>query len=257
MTGPSGSRDPVLLLHGQPGSGRDWDRVIAALGNRGMPVAIDRPGWDGGSEANDLAGNARAAINALDSAGLARATVVGHSFGGAVAAQLAVEYPDRVAGLVLVAPAANVASLYPLDRLFAAPVFGELGSLLVVGAPALVLRARLTRRVIASRLGLADDHLAAAGRALSRPAALRAYTTEQRSLIRDLPSLEARLPSLQVPTTVMIGARDLIVPVHSARELARTIPGAELIVLPRAGHLLPLRHAGAVADAIARKVSTG
>jgi 3-oxoadipate enol-lactonase len=224
LTAPSGSADPVLLLHGQPGSGRDWAPVVAALGERAAPLAIDRPGWDGASDAMNLAGNARAAINALGAAGIAQATVVGHSFGGAVAAQLAVAYPERVGALVLIAPAANVASLYAIDRVLAAPVLGELGSLLV----------------------------AAAGRALGRPAALRAFTVEQRSLVRDLPALEARLPSIHVPTAVIIGARDLIVPLHSARELTRTIPGAELRVVPRAGHLLPLRQAGLVADTIAR-----
>ena len=205
----------------------------------------------------DLAGNARAAVDALDAAGIAGATVVGHSFGAAVAVQLAVDHPHRVSGLVLIAPSANVASLYVLDRLLAAPVVGELGSLLVVGAPALALRTRFSRRLIAQGLGLADDHLEAAGRALGRPAALRAFLVEQRSLVRDLPLLEQRQRSLEVPTAVMIGTRDVVVPVSSARELARTIPGAELIELQHAGHLLPLRHADVVASVIARKVSPG
>ena len=252
MTRPSGSPGPVLLLHGQPGAARDWDRVIAALGSRARPIAIDRPGWDGTSQARDLAGNGRAAIDALDAAAIDRATVVGHSFGGAVACRVAADHPERVAGLVLVAPAANTASLYPLDRLLALPVLGDLGSLLMVGAPALALRTRATRSLIARGLGLSDEHLAAVGHAFGLRAALRAFTIEQRSLIRDLPALEARLPSLDVPTTVMIGERDLIVPVDSARRLAATMPHAELIELPRAGHLLPLRHAGEVADEIVR-----
>ncbi len=250
MTGPSGSSDPVLLLHGQPGAARDWDRVVAALGDRVPTIAIDRPGWDGNSAARDVAGNARAAIDALDAHGVTRATVVGHSFGGAVAAWMAVEHAYRVSGLVLVAPAANVASLYALDRLLAAPVAGEFGSLLVVGAPALALRTPVTRRLIASRLGLSADHLKSVGRTFGRPAALRAFTTEQRSLVRDLPLLETQLPTIDVPTAVMVGARDLIVPLQSAEELVRTIPTAQLTVVPRAGHLLPLRHAPQVADTI-------
>jgi pimeloyl-ACP methyl ester carboxylesterase len=257
LTSGSGSPGPVLLLHGQPGAARDWDRVIAALGARAQPMAIDRPGWDGTSPARDLAGNAEAAIAALDGAGITRATIVGHSFGGAVACRLAVDHPDRVAGLVLVAPAATTASLYPLDRLLAMPVLGDLGSLVVVGAPALALRTRATRGLIARGLGLSDEHLQAVGGAFGLRTALRAFTVEQRSLVRDLPALETRLPSVEVPSTVMIGERDVIVPVASARRLADTIPDAELIEIPRAGHLLPLRHAGEVADAIARKVLSG
>ena len=258
MTRSSGSPGPVLLLHGQPGAARDWDRVTANLANvapRARPIAIDRPGWDGASPPRDLAGNAEAAIAALDAASIERAVVVGHSFGGAVACQVAVDHPDRVASLVLVAPAANTASLYPLDRLLAMPVLGDLGSLVVVGAPALALRTRPTRGLIARGLGLSDDHLRAVGYAFGRRTALRAFTVEQRSMIRDLPALEGRLGSIAAPTTVMIGTRDVVVPVDSARRLADTIPDAELIEIPQAGHLLPLRHAGEVADAIARKVS--
>ena len=54
--------DPVLLLHGQPGSASDWGGVISAIGDRAPAVALDRPGWDATSRASDLAGNAAAAI---------------------------------------------------------------------------------------------------------------------------------------------------------------------------------------------------
>src|ERR1039458_9118417 len=57
---PAG-RGPVLMLHGQPGGARDWERVIAALGPDTPAIAINRPGWDGASEPMDLPGNAAAA----------------------------------------------------------------------------------------------------------------------------------------------------------------------------------------------------
>src|SRR5436305_14815888 len=98
--------DPVLLLHGQPGSASDWDGVISAIGHRAPAVALDRPGWDATSRASDLAANAAAAVAALDARGIPRATMVGHSFGGAVATWLAVHDPQRIGALVLVAPAA-------------------------------------------------------------------------------------------------------------------------------------------------------
>jgi pimeloyl-ACP methyl ester carboxylesterase len=75
-------------------------------------IAFARPGWDARSAAGDIAGNAAAARSVLDAHGVARATVVGHSFSGAVACWLAAQFPERVHALVLAAPAANVASLY-------------------------------------------------------------------------------------------------------------------------------------------------
>src|SRR5205807_9865975 len=100
------SPDPILLLHGQPGTARDWDRVRDAIGTRAETIAIDRPGWDGDRPPADLAGNAQAALDALDAAGAERAVVVGHSFGGAVAAWVAATHRERVRALVLVAPSA-------------------------------------------------------------------------------------------------------------------------------------------------------
>jgi pimeloyl-ACP methyl ester carboxylesterase len=240
----------VLLLHGQPGGARDWQRVIAELNGRVEAIAIDRPGWDGRNPARDLAGNARAALAELDARGVHRATVAGHSFGGAIAAWLAAWHPDRVAALVLAAPAANQASLYPADRWLAAPVAGELASAATMGGLGLALSIAPVRRRIAAAAGIEPNYLSAAGRGLIRPARWRAYLTEQRWLIRDLPALEARLGAIRAPTTILVGAADRIVPPEASRMLATQIEGARLVVCDRAGHLLPQRNPGLVADAI-------
>ena len=75
-----GPRDPVLLLHGQPGGASDWDRVRDAIGDRVPTVAIDRPGWNGRAAPSDLEGNVAAALAALDAAGAERAVVVAAQF---------------------------------------------------------------------------------------------------------------------------------------------------------------------------------
>ena len=113
---PADAAPAVLLLHGQPGSAADWRAVIARLDGAVRPIAIDRPGWDRTTPPRDLAGNAQAALAALDGHGVQRALVAGHSLGAAVAAWLAARHPERVSALVLAAPAANVASLYRIDR---------------------------------------------------------------------------------------------------------------------------------------------
>jgi pimeloyl-ACP methyl ester carboxylesterase len=240
----------VLLLHGQPGSAGDWDRVLAAIGSRADAVAIDRPGWDGKSRAADLAGNCRAALGALDDRGLARAIVVGHSFGGAVGAWLAVHHPDRVQGLVLVAPAANLASLYGVDRWLAAPVVGYLASAAALSGVGAALTAAPLRRRIARGLGIDDRYLSAAGRRLLTPAAWRAFTLEQRSLIRDLPVLDERLGEITAPTTVIAGSDDHVIPPGSLGQLQRQIPGSDLHVMEHAGHLMHLQNAARLADVV-------
>jgi pimeloyl-ACP methyl ester carboxylesterase len=239
--------DPVLLLHGQPGGARDWDRVLAALDARLQAVPLDRPGWDGRSAPTDLDGNARAAVGNLDARGIARATVVGHSFGGAVAIWMAVVYPERVGALVLLAPAANVASLGRLDRWLATPVAGYGTGAAMLGGLGLALGGPHVRRRLARKLTLDDRYLCEAGRVLRAPASWRAFHVEQRALFRDLPALEARLDRISASTTIVSGSADQIVPLAAAERLAARIRGSRLIRLERAGHLLPMQHARRVA----------
>lgn len=246
------SHDPVLLLHGQPGAAADWERLCGALGDR-VPstIAIDRPGWDGASRVTDLDGNAVAARAALDGAGVTRATVVGHSLGAAVAAWLAVSAPERVSRLVLVAPAANLDSLSAVDYLLAAPLVGWLASVGAMAGGGLVLGAGPLRRWVAEATALDDRYLRAAGRMLLAPRAWRAFVREQRNLVRDLPELERRLERISVPTTIVAGAADHVVPIAAARRLAGKIPGAELVEIAHAGHLLHVQHASRLAEVIA------
>jgi pimeloyl-ACP methyl ester carboxylesterase len=242
--------DPALLLHGQPGNARDWDPVQDALAGRIDAVAINRPGWDRRSRPVDLAENARAAVAALDARRLERAIIVGHSLGAAVAAQLAIEFPERVASLVLVAPSATCGSLNRLDELLAAPV---LGSALTTGAFAgvgLALRVGPLRHRIATRFGIGDAYLRRYARVMLDPLSWHAFVVEQRMLFRDLPGLEARLGEITAPTTIVIGTADRIVTPASAARLAGAIPSAGLVRVDRATHLLPQERPVELADVI-------
>ena len=242
--------DPILLLHGQPGSARDWERVIDAIGDRAVPIPIARPGWDRAGAPTDLRGNARAALATLDAHGIRRATVVGHSLGGTIAAWLAAEHPERVGGLALVAPAANLASLNRIDRLLATPLVGPMLSTAGLAGIGAALAIVPLRERIGADLGLGERYLRASGRALLSPFAWHSFAVEQRALIAELPALEARLAAISAPTTIVIGTADRIVPPSSARELATGIRGSKLVEIARASHLLPQQHPRRVAEVI-------
>jgi pimeloyl-ACP methyl ester carboxylesterase len=244
------SNDFFLLLHGQPGAAADWERLRAVLGERVPTLAIDRPGWDGSSRATDLAGNARVALAALDRAGGARTTVVGHSLGAAVAAWLAISHPHRVSRLVLVSPAANGDSLGAVDYLLAAPVVGWLTTVGAMAGGGLILGARSVRRWVAEATALDERYLRSAGRMMLTPGAWRSFVREQRSLVRDLPVLERRLAQIVTPTTIVSGTADRVVPVAAARRLAGQIRDAELVEIPHAGHLLHIQQADRLAEII-------
>lgn len=241
---------PVLLVHGQPGSARDWTLVQDALRERVDVIAIDRPGWDGRSAAGGVEHSGRAALAALDGAGVERAVVVGLSFGAAVAAWVAAEHPDRVAALVLVSPAANTASLQPVDRLLALPVVGYAASAGVLAGAGLALASGRLRRRLERTFALPDDYLRTASRRLRRPAAWTSFVVEQRALLDDLPRLEDRLSEISAPTTVVVGTNDTVVPLEASRQLSRQIPGAELVEIPGGHHVLPAEHPARLAELI-------
>jgi pimeloyl-ACP methyl ester carboxylesterase len=212
--------------------------VRAAIGGRVQTLAPDRPGWDRRSRPLDLAGNARTALALLDDAGIQRATVVGHSLGGAIAAWIAAESPERVGALVLAAPSANCDSLNRLDEILATPV---LGSALATGAFAgigLALSLAEIRRRVSARFGLPERYLREYARTLRNPVTWHAFTVEQRLLVRELPELEERLSSISVPTTIVAGTADRIVTPSSIRRLTTQIANAKLVELDGASHLL-------------------
>src|ERR1700674_4915971 len=99
-----GAGPVAVLLHGQPGDRHDWDDVVASLNGRLRALVPDRPGYGAtGGPAGGFADNAAAVLHLLDARGVASAVVVGHSWGGGVALDLAIRQPDRVGALVLVA----------------------------------------------------------------------------------------------------------------------------------------------------------
>jgi pimeloyl-ACP methyl ester carboxylesterase len=246
----AGERHPVLLLHGQPGNPRDWDRVVAEIGPRARTLAIARPGWEPGSAAQGLDGNATAALYALDQARVSKAVVVGHSLGGAVAAWLAARTPERVAGLVLAAPAADTRSLTGVDHVLAAPLIGDVLSAAILGTAGVASATRPARRFLGARLKLNPDYLRSSAGMLLSPRAWRSFVVEQRMLVRELPELERRLGEIVAPTTVVAGTADRIVPLASAREAAQRIRGATLIELQGAHHLLHQQRPAELAEII-------
>jgi len=244
----------LVLLHGQPGSPVDWQLVAGRLPVPLHAVAADRPGY-GASRlpASGFAANARAVLHDLDSRGIARAVLVGHSYGGGVALSAASLAPGRVAAVVLLA-SVGPGCVTGWDRLLAAPGAGQLCAQVAWRLTPWMARARLTR--IARRRGhplRPDEHVnwqvwGQAGR--GRRPQWRTFLTEQRALLRELDELEDALPSVRAPVLVLADPKDTVVPFETARRLARALPDARLQLVEGAGHHLPRRAAEVVADAI-------
>jgi 3-oxoadipate enol-lactonase len=244
----------VVLLHGQPGSPADWQLVTGRLPARLHAVAADRPGY-GASRlaAGGFAANARAVLDDLDSRGVTRAVLVGHSYGGGVALSAASLAPGRVAAVVLLA-SVGPGCVTSWDRLLAAPGAGQLCARVAWQLTPWLARARLAGTSWRRGRPLGpDEHVnwQVWGHAGHGQCPLwRTFLTEQRALLRELGELEEALPSVRVPVLVLADPRDTIVPFETARRLVRALPDARLQLVGGAGHHLPRRAPAAVADAI-------
>ena len=244
----------LVLLHGQPGSPADWQLVAGRLPAPLHAVAADRPGY-GSSRlpAGGFALNARAVLEDLDSHGIARAVLVGHSYGGGVALSAASLAPGRVEAVVLLA-SVGPGCVTGWDRLLAAPGAGPLCAQVAWRLTPWLARARLAG--IARRRGRPlrpDEHVnwqvwGYAGHG-HRPL-WRTFLTEQRALLRELDELERAIASVRAPVLVLADPKDTVVPFETARLLARALPDAHLQLVEGAGHHLPRRAPAVVADAI-------
>lgn len=242
-----------MLLHGQPGTGLDWERVVPLIEGDFTVVVPDRPGYGAtGGPATGFAGNAAAVVALLDRLGMDRAVMVGHSWAGGVALALAVGYPERVSGLVLVSSVAPGEGLGWEDRLLAAPIVGELIAGTAIGGVGLVLGSKRVQDLIDRRLpDRARDGVTALARLTrSRSPVWRSFVAEQRALADELDGLAGGLETIAVPTAILHGDADHIVDPATAQRLHRAIRGSTLHMMRGAGHLLPHDRPDAVADAL-------
>lgn len=206
-----GSGPPLLLIHGLAGSGRWWAKNVDALSKHFRVYVIDLIGF--GSSRIRSYGN-RFALNEatdvliafMDRLDIERASLMGHSMGGHIAATLTARAPERIDRLILVDAAA-----LPIRRGTARHLVS-----LVVAIFRFPLRFLPVLLLDSFRAGLRT--IWRAGREL---------------LVSDI---RAEVAQIRTPTLVVWGGRDTIVPRSLGQQLADSVPGAEMLVIEGAGH---------------------
>lgn len=238
----TGQGTPTLVfLHYWGGSTRTWHPVLQRLAGQAHCVAIDHRGWGRstapatGYATGDLADDALAVITAM---GLMDYVLVGHSMGGKVAQLIAARRPAGLHGVVLVAPApAKPAPLPSEVRAQMAAAYDSRQSVLAT-LDAVLAHAPLGAEI---REQIVQDSLAGAAPAK--------HEWPVRTIIEDV---SADLARIEVPVLVVAGEHDQVEPVDLLRShVLATIPGAQLEVIPGAGHLLPLEKPDQLGDRIA------
>ena len=232
----------VLLIHGIPGSAAVWEGVAARLRSDGHTVlAPALLGFDGGPLPADpdallAPSQARHVIDLLDRAGVERAVVAGHDFGGPVAAHLWAAAPERVAALAVFATNAfpDTPIPFPLSTL-KLPVVGAVAERALFSRSSLTLMVR--RGVGRPRVRLDLDRYVGDRR---RQAAIGTIFAASLRRIEELYApVSAALRSVHVPTLVGWGDHDPFFPVAVGQRTAALIPHARFRLYGGAGHFLP------------------
>lgn len=241
----AGEQGPlVLLLHGITQDASTWEPLSDHLAGQAQLVAPDLPGH-GASENppgdHSLGAYASVVRDLLLTLELPRVTVVGHSLGGGVALQFAYQFPDMVDRLVLVDSGGLGRDV---SRLLRAAALPGAEPVLALMSSERVRRAvgSLTRTLhrLGWRAGTDLEQGWKGVEGLADANARRAFVATVQTVIglggQRVSALDRLYLAAHVPTLIVWGAHDRIIPLHHAHDAHDAIPGSRLEVLPHAGH---------------------
>nr|WP_254227027.1 alpha/beta hydrolase [Burkholderia gladioli] len=243
-----GSGPPIVMVHGLCGQLRNFAYLeLPRLAQSHRVIVVDRAGSGRstrgpGSQANVYA-QARTIARFIDTLGLEKPLLVGHSLGGAIALAVGLDHPDSVSRIALIAPLTHteteppaafkgLALRWPLLRRFAS---------LTMGIPVMILQSRKAIDAIFAPEPVPRDFPIKGGGLMGlRPEAFYAASSDLVAAPEDLPEMERRYPTLGVPVSVLYGRQDAILSYRKHGEaLKQKLPGIEL-TLVEGGHMLPV-----------------
>lgn len=240
-----GSGEPLLLLHGGGVDGAllSWRLTMPALAAHRRVIAVDWPGY-GESQPNPQPNTMDFYIDftgaVMDALGLQRSALMGLSLGGGAALGFALAHPERVERLALV-DAYGLADKVAFQRLSHAMVQADW---IMLGSYRLLRKSRaLTRWTLSYLLvrkeSITEELVDEVYQVIRDPAAGKAFLDIQRTDVlpdRLRTCFMDRIHELTMPTLIIHGEKDQLVPLAAAREAVRRNPAIQLAVLPRCGH---------------------
>ena len=240
---PDPGVDSIVLLHGYGGSSFSWRYWAPFLAKRAHVVLVDMKGFGSAPKPDDgqygPRHQAELIYRLILQADLQRVTLIGHSLGGGVALDTALRLldsePGRLKRLILVASAAYKQRM---------PLFVALAKYRRLASTALrilgtqfVIR-HVLKSIVFDPSEVSDNQVLGYAKPLSSPEAHRALIDTALAIIPpDLEKLTARFEELDVPTLVLWGRQDRVVPLWVGERLADKLPDAKLQVLENCGHM--------------------
>jgi pimeloyl-ACP methyl ester carboxylesterase len=241
--GDPNSEKLIILLHGFGASAYSYKDVLEPLGEVGFVVAFDRAAFGFTERPTEWETNPYGTpgqIEVIDEL-IAKfgadkdVYLLGHSAGGSIAASYAVDHQDRLAGLILFAPAVLSGGGAPswLNWLFSVPQIDHLGPLLVSSIASSGLD--LLYASYFDETKVTEEVLTGYTTPLKIAGWERAFWEFNRAP-KDA-EVGNRLGEIDLPTLVITGDADLVVPTEDSKVVASAIAGSELVIIPQTGHL--------------------
>ncbi len=239
----TGRGPPLLLAHGAEADQRMFGALVPHLAGAATVITFDQRDCGGsttGVEHYDLTDLAADVVALVDHLGYGRVDLLGQSLGGAIAQLVAARHGERIARLVLASTFRAGLSLGAID----ADAFARL----------LAVRDGGTERERAE-LFLTPEHVAAEPSALGAWRAIAPITTptqrQRRARAIQAPLEPVALESIVVPTLVVHGTADQIVPIEHARANGAALPAGQMVELVGVGHVSPLQAPAALGGVVA------
>ena len=256
----AGEGPPLLLIHGIGDSSRTWEQIIPVLAREHTVIAPDLLGHGLSAKPRadySVAAYANGMRDLLAVLEIDRVTLVGHSLGGGVAMQFAYQYPEKTERLILVASGGAGQGVSPLLRAATLPG-AQLGmSVLRLPFAKLAINAGVeVLRRLDTGLGVDAVDLRRVVQALPDHTARSAFIRTLRSAVdwrgQVVTMLDRIYLAKGMPTMLMWGARDSVVPIGHGRRAHAAMPGSRFEIFPNAGHFPfrtdPARFVGLVED---------
>jgi pimeloyl-ACP methyl ester carboxylesterase len=244
--GPRDAGLPIVMLHGASSNLEVMRRPVGErLAKTHRVILIDRPGhgWSTRERLSDSTPGPQARMidEALQKLGVQSAIFVVHSWSGALGLRIALDHPDRVAGLVMLAPVAYPwpGGVSQYNYVVTTPVIGPLLAHTITLPLGLLLADSGTRGVFLPQPmqdGFVND---TATRLLLRPREFLANAHDLVTLRAAMAEQAPRYAGITAPITIIAGDVDKTVSTHiHSQPLAKTAPNTKLIVLPGVGHMI-------------------
>jgi pimeloyl-ACP methyl ester carboxylesterase len=235
-----GSRTPIILIHGFTASLYTWRFNIDELGKSFPVYALDLPGFGYSDKPKDfqydLDGYADFIVRFMDAFKISEAILVGNSMGGGIAIKTALNHPDRVAKLVLIDSVGykEVKGRFLVFVLMKYPVVGEV--LMSLNHRSVVERSLKGGPYYDSSF-VTDDVVDSYYNVYKTEYARKVPLVVMRNLMKNYPFEDGDIKNIKVPTLVIWGSNDNLIPADVVENFTRDIEGSSAVVFPETGHM--------------------